>query len=147
MGTRARGVREEDAGQHVAGLTVGQDLSERMVQLTPPSPRFSLGMSFPGFSRTGPVLVTPDEFHHPDDLEIGCAVDGETVQQSRTSNMVLAVPRLISWISGISPLLPGDLLFTGTPPASVASAARAASSIPGKSCTAGSRGWVPSATR
>jgi 2-keto-4-pentenoate hydratase/2-oxohepta-3-ene-1,7-dioic acid hydratase in catechol pathway len=115
IGSRAHGVREEDAWRHVAGLTVGQDLSERVIQTTGPAPQFSLGKSFPGFSPTGPVLVTPDEFDAPDDLAIGCAVNGETVQESRTSQMIFSIPRQIAWISAICPLLPGDLLFTGTP--------------------------------
>jgi 2-keto-4-pentenoate hydratase/2-oxohepta-3-ene-1,7-dioic acid hydratase in catechol pathway len=115
IGSRAHGVREEDAWRHVAGLTVGQDLSERLVQTAGPSPQFSLGKSFPGFSLTGPALVTPDEFADPDDLAIGCAVNGETVQESRTSHMIFSIPRQIAWISAICPLLPGDIIFTGTP--------------------------------
>jgi 2-keto-4-pentenoate hydratase/2-oxohepta-3-ene-1,7-dioic acid hydratase in catechol pathway len=115
IASRAHHVGEQDAWRHVAGLTVGQDLSERLVQLAGPAPQFSLGKSFPGFSPTGPVLVTPDEFADPDDLAIGCAVDGETMQDSRTSRMIFSIPRQIAWISAICPLLPGDLLFTGTP--------------------------------
>jgi 2-keto-4-pentenoate hydratase/2-oxohepta-3-ene-1,7-dioic acid hydratase in catechol pathway len=115
IGSRAQDVAEPDAWRHVAGLTVGQDLSERRIQLTPPAPQFSLGKSFPGFSPTGPVLVTPDEFGDLDDLAIGCAVNGETMQESRTSQMIFSIPRQIAWISAICPLLPGDLLFTGTP--------------------------------
>ena len=115
IGSRAQGVREADAWRHVAGLTVGQDLSERLVQLAGAAPQFSLGKSFPGFSPTGPVLVTPDEFGDPDDLAIGCAVNGETMQASRTGQMIFSIPRQIAWISAICPLLPGDLLFTGTP--------------------------------
>jgi 2-keto-4-pentenoate hydratase/2-oxohepta-3-ene-1,7-dioic acid hydratase in catechol pathway len=115
IGSRAQDVAEQDAWRHVAGLTVGQDLSERLVQLAGAAPQFSLGKSFPGFSPTGPVLVTPDEFGDPDDLAIGCAVNGETMQESRTSQMIFSIPRQIAWISAICPLLPGDLLFTGTP--------------------------------
>ena len=115
IGSRAQDVRAEDAWRHVAGLTVGQDLSERMVQLAGPVPQFSLGKSFPGFSPTGPVLVTPDEFSDPDDLALGCAINGETMQESRTSQMIFSIPQQIASISAICPLLPGDLLFTGTP--------------------------------
>jgi 2-keto-4-pentenoate hydratase/2-oxohepta-3-ene-1,7-dioic acid hydratase in catechol pathway len=115
IGSHAQDVAEQDAWRHVAGLTVGQDLSERLIQLAGAMPQFSLGKSFPGFSPTGPVLVTPDEFDDPSDLAIGCAVDGETMQASRTSQMIFSIPRQIAWISAICPLLPGDLLFTGTP--------------------------------
>ncbi len=115
IGSVAERVAEEDAWGHVAGLTVGQDLSERRIQLAGPAPQFSLGKSFPGFGPIGPVLVTPDEFEDPDDLALGCSVNGETMQRARTSLMVFSVPRLIAWISAICPLLPGDLVFTGTP--------------------------------
>jgi 2-keto-4-pentenoate hydratase/2-oxohepta-3-ene-1,7-dioic acid hydratase in catechol pathway len=98
----------------VAGLTVGQDLSERVVQWAGGG-QFSLGKSFPCFGPIGPYLVTPDELGNPDDLALGCSVDGEVVQQSRTSDMVFGVPRLIAELSAVLPLLPGDIIFTGTP--------------------------------
>ena len=63
----------------------------------------------------GPWLVTPDEVPDPDDLALGCSVDGETVQDARTSDLIFDVPRLIAELSGVLPLLPGDVLFTGTP--------------------------------
>jgi 2-keto-4-pentenoate hydratase/2-oxohepta-3-ene-1,7-dioic acid hydratase in catechol pathway len=99
----------------VAGLTVGQDLSERMVQLRPPAPQFSLGKSYPGFGPTGPWVVTPDELDDRDDLAIGCTVNGEEVQKSRTSDLIFGVDALVHELSSIAPLLPGDLIFTGTP--------------------------------
>jgi 2,4-diketo-3-deoxy-L-fuconate hydrolase len=114
MGLRAYRIREADAWQHVAGVTVGQDLSERIVQWAGGG-QFSLGKSFPGFGPMGPWLVTPDELANPDDLELGCSVNGEQVQKSRTSDMVFSVSRLIAELSAILPLLPGDVVFTGTP--------------------------------
>jgi 2-keto-4-pentenoate hydratase/2-oxohepta-3-ene-1,7-dioic acid hydratase in catechol pathway len=114
IGTRAYRVTEGNAWRHVAGLTVGQDLSERVVQWSAGG-QFSLGKSFPGFGPMGPALVTPDELHDPDDLEIGCRVNGDTVQKSRTSDMVFGVARLIAELSAVLPLLPGDVIFTGTP--------------------------------
>jgi 2,4-didehydro-3-deoxy-L-rhamnonate hydrolase len=59
--------------------------------------------------------VTPDELGDPDDLELGCSVDGRKVQKSRTSQLVFGVPELIARLSAVLPLLPGDLIFTGTP--------------------------------
>ncbi|MEJ8654517.1 fumarylacetoacetate hydrolase family protein [Streptomyces sp. MS1.AVA.3] len=115
IAARAHRVRAEDAWRHIAGLTLGQDLSERRIQLQGPAPQFSLGKSFPGFSPTGPVLVTPDEFDDPDGLALGCAVEGETMQDSRTGRMVFPLAQQIAWLSTICPLLPGDLVFTGTP--------------------------------
>jgi 2,4-didehydro-3-deoxy-L-rhamnonate hydrolase len=108
-------IAESDAWTHVAGLMVGQDLSERVVQLAGPAPQFSLGKSYPGFAPLGPALVTADEFNDPEDLELGCALDGEVLQQGHTSQMIFGVAELIARISAVCPLLPGDVIFTGTP--------------------------------
>ena len=116
IGRRAENVAAEDAWGFVAGLTAGQDLSERNLQVSPPAPQqFSLAKSFPGFAPLGPALVTPDEFAHPDDLEIGCRVGDDVVQQSRTGDLIFNVPALVEYLSSILPLLPGDVIFTGTP--------------------------------
>ena len=115
IGERAWQVAAADAWDHVAGLAVGQDLSERIVQLAGSPPQFSLGKSFPGFGPIGPWLVTVDEFSNPDDLELGCSINGETVQQARTRDLIFSVPQLIRALSAILPLLPGDVIFTGTP--------------------------------
>ena len=116
IGRRAWQVTEESAWSHVAGLTVGQDLSERTVQLVGPVPQFSLGKSYPGFGPIGPAIVTPDELADPDDLSLFCALDEELLQKGRTGDMVFSVPELIARLSAVCPLLPGDLIFTGTPP-------------------------------
>lgn len=115
IGEPAYRVAEQDAWLHVAGLTVGQDVSERELQLRPPNPQFSLGKSFPGFAPMGPCLVTVDEFADPDDIEIGCVLNGEQMQKGRTSNMIFPVPAIIARLSATLPLLPGDVIFTGTP--------------------------------
>lgn len=115
MGRRAYEVAAGDGWRHVAGLTVGQDLSERIVQTRPPAPQFSLGKSFPGFGPIGPWIVSPDELNDPDDLALGCTVNGEEVQKSRTSDLIFGVGELVHLLSSITPLLPGDLIFTGTP--------------------------------
>jgi 2-keto-4-pentenoate hydratase/2-oxohepta-3-ene-1,7-dioic acid hydratase in catechol pathway len=96
-------------------LTVGQDISERILQAAGPAPQFSLAKSFPGFSPMGPWLVTPDELANPDDLELSCAIDGEQMQKGRTSELIFPVPALIARLSAVLPLLPGDVIFTGTP--------------------------------
>jgi 2-keto-4-pentenoate hydratase/2-oxohepta-3-ene-1,7-dioic acid hydratase in catechol pathway len=115
VGRAAHRVDAADAWDHVAGLTVGQDISARDVQMTGSPPQFSLGKSFPGFGPIGPWVVTPDELDDPDDLAIGCAVNGEQVQSDRTSSMLFSVPETIARLSAICPLAPGDLIFTGTP--------------------------------
>ena len=116
IGRRAEHVAEEHACSYVAGVTVGQDLSERSVQLAGPVPQFSLGKSFPGFGPFGPAIVTPDELADPDDLELACFLDDEVLQKGRTRDMVFSVPELVARLSAVCPLLPGDLIFTGTPP-------------------------------
>ncbi|MER6952388.1 fumarylacetoacetate hydrolase family protein [Streptomyces sp. NPDC002623] len=115
IGRPAHRVSENRAWESVAGLTIGQDLSERVSQLRGKPAQFSLGKSFPGFGPTGPVLVTPDEFDDPDDLEITGLLNDEVVQHDRTKSMIFPVPELIARLSAVVPLLPGDLVFTGTP--------------------------------
>jgi 2-keto-4-pentenoate hydratase/2-oxohepta-3-ene-1,7-dioic acid hydratase in catechol pathway len=115
IGRAAHRVARADAWEHVAGLTVGQDLSARDVQMLGSPPQFSLGKSFPGFGPTGPWVVTPDELADRDDLAIGCALNGERVQGARTREMLFSVPETVARLSAVCTLLPGDLIFTGTP--------------------------------
>ncbi len=114
IGARADHVAEVDAWSHVAGLAVGQDISDRTTQFAAGG-QFSLGKSYRGFGPIGPWLVSPDEFDDPNDLALGCSIDGETVQESRTDDLIFSVPDLIAQLSAILPLLPGDVVFTGTP--------------------------------
>jgi len=115
IGAAATRVAASAAWDHVAGLAAGQDVSERILQMASVPPQFSLGKSYPGFGPVGPWLVTPDEFADPDDLELGCSIDGEPVQQGRTRDMIFGVSELIGQLSAVTPLLPGDVIFTGTP--------------------------------
>ncbi len=115
IGRRAHRAAEESAWAHVAGLMVGQDLSERVVQLAGPVPQFSLGKSFAGFGPVGPALVTADELPDPDDLELGCRLGDEVLQLGRTRDLIFSVAELVARLSAICPLLPGDIIFTGTP--------------------------------
>lgn len=115
IGRRAHRITESDVWDHVAGLTVGQDISERISQLRGPAPQFGLGKSFPGFSPQGPWLITPDEFPNPDDLELGCTIDGEEVQKGRTRDLIFPISKLIATLSQTVTLYPGDVIFTGTP--------------------------------
>jgi 2-keto-4-pentenoate hydratase/2-oxohepta-3-ene-1,7-dioic acid hydratase in catechol pathway len=115
IGRQTHQIDRDTAWAHIAGLTVGQDLSERISQLRGPAPQFGLGKSFPGFSPQGPWLVTPDEFADPDDLELGCAIDGEEIQKGRTRDLIFSVPALVAELSHMVTLYPGDVIFTGTP--------------------------------
>lgn len=115
IGRPARHVAAADAWRYVAGLTVGQDVSERRMQFAGPAPQFGLAKSFPGFAPMGPWLVTPDELDDPDDLELGCLLNDEQVQKSRTSQLIFSVPEVVAYLSSVVPLLPGDVIYTGTP--------------------------------
>jgi 2,4-diketo-3-deoxy-L-fuconate hydrolase len=116
IGRTARAVPTSCGWDYVAGLTAGQDLSERELQRSGPAPQFGLAKSFPGFSAMGPVLVTPDEFEYRDNIALGCEVNGVVVQNARTNEMIYSVPALVSYLSGIVTLCPGDIIYTGTPP-------------------------------
>jgi 2-keto-4-pentenoate hydratase/2-oxohepta-3-ene-1,7-dioic acid hydratase in catechol pathway len=116
VGKPARHVEERDGWDYIAGLTVGQDLSERQLQLSgPPPQQFNLGKSYAGFAPIGPALVTIDELANRDDIEVSTILSGEVVQRSRTANLIFPIPRLVAYLSQILPLQPGDLIFTGTP--------------------------------
>lgn len=116
IGAKARRVSAADAWRHVAGITLGQDISDRDVQNLPKAnPQFSLGKSLPGFAPIGPFLVTPDSFGDRDAIEIACSVNGEEVQRDTTADLIFDVAELVEFLSGMLTLLPGDLIFTGTP--------------------------------
>ncbi len=112
----ARAVPAERGWEHVAGLTVGQDLSERVLQQSGPAPQFGLAKSLPGFSPMGPALVTLDEIDQPEDLGLGCAVNGEEMQKGSTADMIFSIPQLVAYLSSLVTLFPGDVIYTGTPP-------------------------------
>jgi 2-keto-4-pentenoate hydratase/2-oxohepta-3-ene-1,7-dioic acid hydratase in catechol pathway len=114
IGRVADRVATGDAWSHVAGVTVGQDISDRHLQFAAGG-QFSLGKSRRGYGPIGPWVVTPDELNKPDDLALGCSVNGETMQDARTTDLIFDVPQLIAELSAVVPLLPGDVIFTGTP--------------------------------
>lgn len=114
IGKGGRDIPEGDAWSHVAGLTMGQDLSERRRQGRG-TRQFSLAKSFANFTPMGPFVVSTDEFADPDAIELGCSLNGEVMQRGTTADMIFPVPRAISELSQIVELYPGDLIFTGTP--------------------------------
>jgi 2,4-didehydro-3-deoxy-L-rhamnonate hydrolase len=114
IGLRAERVSEADGWRHVAGLTVGQDISDRTLQFAAGS-QYSLGKSRPAFGPMGPWVVSVDEFDDPDDLGLGCSVDGEVMQDARTSDLVYGVSSLVAELSAVVTLFPGDVIFSGTP--------------------------------
>ncbi|MGP8269306.1 MAG: fumarylacetoacetate hydrolase family protein [Terracidiphilus sp.] len=98
---------------HVYGYTIVNDVSARDVQRS--STQFSLSKSFPTFCPMGPAIVTADEIPDPHSLAISLSIDGEVLQNSNTSELIFNIPALIEYISSITPLLPGDIVSTGTP--------------------------------
>jgi len=115
IGRRGRHISEADALAYVAGYTVGQDISDRKIQFTDKPPQFSIGKSFDTYGPTGPALVSLDSFADAQDLVLRCDLDGERVQEARTSDMIFSVSQLIAFLSRSCTLEPGDLIFTGTP--------------------------------
>jgi 2-keto-4-pentenoate hydratase/2-oxohepta-3-ene-1,7-dioic acid hydratase in catechol pathway len=99
--------------EHVYGYTMVNDVSARDVQLA--TSQWSMGKSFPTFCPLGPSIVTADEIADPHQLAIGLTIDGETMQSSNTRELIFKVPVLIEYLSSITPLLPGDIVSTGTP--------------------------------
>ena len=111
------------AGQAIAGYAVGQDYSERAVQLRGPVPQFSLGKSYPNFAPFGPAVVTEDELTDPGKLQISAVLAGPsavdepsiTLQDGTTADLLFPVERIVSDLSQVVTLYPGDVIFTGTP--------------------------------
>jgi 2,4-diketo-3-deoxy-L-fuconate hydrolase len=115
IGRRCRDLDESEVWDALAGVTVGQDVSERVTQKASEPPQFNLGKSFDTFGPIGPAVVSPDLLVERDDLVLTCLVDGEVRQEGRTSHMMMGVEQLVAYLSGICTLEPGDLVFTGTP--------------------------------
>lgn len=115
IGRGGAGIAAKDAMKHVAGYTVGQDISDRRQQFSDKPPQFSLGKSATAYGPIGPAVVSLDAFANPDDLAIACDLNGESMQSSRTSNLIFPVAELIAYVSKWVELAPGDLFFTGTP--------------------------------
>jgi 2-keto-4-pentenoate hydratase/2-oxohepta-3-ene-1,7-dioic acid hydratase in catechol pathway len=116
IGTDCYEVAAGNAPSVIAGYTVGQDLSDRVVQFEGgANPQFGLGKSAPGFGPIGPWVVSADELGATPQLDIRCDVDGVTKQSSNTSHLIFDVPTLVAYLSHRVRLCAGDLIFTGTP--------------------------------
>ncbi len=114
IGEGGRYIQPDQALQHVAGYMCGNDVSARDWQKEKPGRQWLLGKSFDGFAPTGPWIVPADEID-PSQLNIELRLNGKTMQQSTTANLIFPVELLVSYVSQVCLLLPGDLLFTGTP--------------------------------
>jgi 2-keto-4-pentenoate hydratase/2-oxohepta-3-ene-1,7-dioic acid hydratase in catechol pathway len=116
MGRGGRNISESAAMEYVAGYTCGHDVSARDYQMRRGGGQWMIGKSFDTFAPIGPALVTRDEVADPHALGIRCVVNGETLQNSNTSQMVFSIPQTIAYLSHVMTLEPGDVVFTGTPP-------------------------------
>ena len=116
IGQRGRGIPQERALEYVAGYTCGHDVSARDWQLGKPGGQWLLGKTFDGFAPFGPEMVTADEIPDPGCLEIKLRLNGETMQDSNTRQLIFSVDELIAYLSNVCTLEPGDVIFTGTPP-------------------------------
>jgi len=115
IGKSGRNVEVGQALEHVAGYCVGQDLSDRELQLHGSPAQFSLGKSYENFAPIGPWLTTRDEIDDANALEITCSVNNVLYQDSNTSDMVFTISELVSYVSSVCEIRPGDIIFTGSP--------------------------------
>jgi len=114
IGPGGKDIEPDDAWDQIVGLMVGQDISDRAVQFAAQPPHFDLGKSFDTFGPIGPVMVSPDSVDR-DQLRIVTEVNGEVRQDGRTDQIIFDVPTLVSYLSRVTTLSTGDLIFTGTP--------------------------------
>ncbi len=115
VGDGGRDIAAESAWDHIAGMTIGQDISDRRLQFAAKPPHFDLGKSRDTYGPIGPVLVSTDLIDDPTNLTVTCSINGEERQNGNTSQLIFDVPTLIAYISSILTIEPGDVIFTGTP--------------------------------
>ena len=116
VGKRGRHLTAANALDHVAGYTVGHDVSARDWQLKKDGKQWMVGKTFDTFAPVGPELVTADEVPDPHNLGIRLRLNGQTMQDSSTKQMIFGVAATLEYLSKVFTLEPGDLIFTGTPP-------------------------------
>lgn len=116
IGQGGRNIARENARRHIAGYTIGHDVSARDWQQRKPGGQWLLGKSFDTFAPFGPELVTADEIENPQNLHIQLRLNGQTMQDSNTNQLIFGVDELVAYISQVTTFAPGDLIFTGTPP-------------------------------
>ena len=114
IGAKASYVSEENAMDHVAGYVLHNDISEREYQLERLG-QWVKGKSCDTFAPLGPFLATTDEIEDPHNLNMWLKLNGKTMQESNTSDLIFGIPKLVSYISEFMTLLPGDVISTGTP--------------------------------
>ncbi len=116
IGKGGKNIARERALTHVAGYTCGNDISARDWQLRKPGHQWLLGKTFDSFAPCGPHLVTAEEVGDPGKLRIQLRLNGATMQDSSTAQLIFTIDELVAYVSSVVTLAPGDLIFTGTPP-------------------------------
>jgi len=116
VGRPGRDIPQERAMEHVAGYTIGHDVSARDWQLRKPGGQWMAGKTFDTFAPVGPAVVTADEVPDPHNLDIRLRLNGRLMQDSNTDQLIFRIDETIAYLSRIFTLQPGDLIFTGTPP-------------------------------
>jgi 2,4-didehydro-3-deoxy-L-rhamnonate hydrolase len=115
IGSGGRDIDKANGWQAVAGVCIGQDVSDRLLQRATQPPQFSLGKSRRGYSPFGPWLVDAHTLANRDNVTVSCTVNGIEKQRGSTDDLIFDVPTLVAYLSSIVELLPGDVIFTGTP--------------------------------
>jgi acylpyruvate hydrolase len=113
IGRHGRHIAESEAFEYVAGYVPFNDVSARDYQRR--TSQWTIGKTFDTFGPMGPALVTADEIPDPHALDIRVTVSGEVMQSSNTRNLVFSIPYLVSYLSQVMTLEPGDVIATGTP--------------------------------
>ena len=116
IGEKARSVSISSALKYIAGYTIVNDVSEREYQLNAAGGQWIRGKGCDTFCPVGPWLVTKDEIHDPQELDVWLEVNGARVQSGNTNTMIFNVKTIVSYVSHFMTLEPGDLIATGTPP-------------------------------
>ncbi|CAZ97611.1 fumarylacetoacetate hydrolase family protein [Zobellia galactanivorans] len=114
IGKKASYVEEKNALDHVAGYVLHNDYSERAFQIEKEG-QWCKGKGCDTFAPIGPFIATADEIKNPNDLDLWLKLNGETLQDSNTSDFIFNVQEVVSYISQYMTLLPGDIISTGTP--------------------------------
>ena len=115
IGTRAKYIKEADAMKHIAGFAVCNDVSERFFQQERGG-QWTKGKSHDSFGPVGPWIATTDEIPDVHKLGMWLDVNGKRCQTGSTATMIFNVPKIVSYLSEITTLMPGDIITTGTPP-------------------------------
>jgi 2-keto-4-pentenoate hydratase/2-oxohepta-3-ene-1,7-dioic acid hydratase in catechol pathway len=116
IGQRGKNVKKEQSANYIAGYTCGHDVSARDWQIKKPGGQWMAGKTFDTFAPTGPVIVTSDELGKATELPIKMRLNGKTMQDSNTRELIFDPDYLVAYITQVITIEPGDLIFTGTPP-------------------------------